>query len=114
MFILLRTRQRASTELKNQDAKPSRKSVTAKGADLTGGKGAGTFDAADGVANDSPHESATKKSSAFVIDFNGSSKEDDTMPSRKPPMRKTFSDVRPFFFFVFYLNRSVEIYNRLI
>ncbi|XP_020278580.1 uncharacterized protein LOC109852128 isoform X3 [Pseudomyrmex gracilis] len=84
--------RRASTELKNQDAKPSRKSVTAKGADLTGGKGAGTFDAADGVANDSPHESATKKSSAFVIDFNGSSKEDDTMPSRKPPMRKTFSD----------------------
>lgn len=95
--------QRITTESRNQEAKPSRRSTVAKGADSTRGKvmAAGAIDTTvDGVLqNGSPNESTTKKSNAFVIDFDDRpSKEDDAMPLKKSSMKKSSNDVRPIFF----------------
>ncbi|XP_018360191.1 PREDICTED: uncharacterized protein LOC108759324 [Trachymyrmex cornetzi] len=83
------TNQRA--ESRNQEAKPSRRST--KGVGSSRSKVTGTIDTVDGVVlqNGSPNES-TKKSDAFMVDFDDrSSKEDDTM-SKKSPMKKSFND----------------------
>ncbi|KYN37123.1 hypothetical protein ALC56_08914 [Trachymyrmex septentrionalis] len=80
------TNQRA--ESRNQEAKPSRRSI--KGANSSRSKVTRTIDTVDGVVlqNGSPNES-TKKSDAFMVDFDDrSSKEDDTM-SKKSPMKKS-------------------------
>ncbi|KAG5323922.1 ZC21C protein, partial [Acromyrmex heyeri] len=80
------TNQRA--ESRNQEAKPSRRST--KGANSSRSKVTGTIDTVDGIVlqNGSPNES-TKKSDAFMVDFDDrSSKEDDTM-SKKSPMKKS-------------------------
>lgn len=92
-------RQYASAEPKIQEAKPSRKSTVTKGADSTGSKAAtiGVVDTTNGVTlqNGSLHESTAKKSDAFIIDFDDQSAEGDTVPSKKPPMKKSSSNVRP-------------------
>ncbi|KAG5314367.1 ZC21C protein, partial [Acromyrmex insinuator] len=83
------TNQRA--ESRNQEAKPSRRST--KGANSSRSKVTGTIDTVDGIVlqNGSPNES-TKKSDAFMVDFDDrSSKEDDTMP-KKSPMKKSSND----------------------
>lgn len=94
--------QRAATESRNQEAKPSRRSTTAKGADSTGSKvtATGAVDTIDGVVlqNGSPYES-TRKSDAFVLDYDDRpSKEDDAMPPKKSSMKKSSNDVNPIFF----------------
>ncbi|XP_011689876.1 PREDICTED: uncharacterized protein LOC105451238 isoform X2 [Wasmannia auropunctata] len=85
--------RRTATESRNQEAKPSRRST--KGADSTGSRTVtGAIDTADGfvLQNDSPNES-TRKSDAFVVDYDDRpSKEDDAMPSKKSSMRKPFND----------------------
>ncbi|EGI60655.1 UPF0418 protein FAM164C [Acromyrmex echinatior] len=83
------TNQRA--ESRNQEAKPSRRST--KDANSSRSKVTGTIDTVDGIVlqNGSPNES-TKKSDAFMVDFDDrSSKEDDTMP-KKSPMKKSSND----------------------
>jgi len=89
--------------LRNQEAKPSKRSTIAKGADSTRGKvtAGGVDTTVDGVLqNGSPNESMTKKSDAFVIDFDDrSSKEDDAAPLKKSSMKKSSNDVRSIFFF---------------
>lgn len=77
--------QRTATESRNQEGKPSRRSTVAKSADSTGNKATAT----DGVLG-SPNESTTRKSDAFVIDFDDrSSREDDAMPLKKSSMKKS-------------------------
>lgn len=92
------SRQCASTEAKNQEAKPSRKSAVAKGEYSTGSKTITNevVDTVDGVAleNDSPHESTPKKSDAFIIDSDDQpAKESDIAPSKKTPIKKSSSNV---------------------
>ncbi|KMQ94127.1 hypothetical protein RF55_5735 [Lasius niger] len=86
----------ASAEPKIQEAKPSRKSTVTKGADSTGSKAAtiGVVDTTNGVTlqNGSLHESTAKKSDAFIIDFDDQSAEGDTVPSKKPPIKKSSSN----------------------
>ncbi|XP_070156917.1 serine-rich adhesin for platelets isoform X2 [Polyergus mexicanus] len=87
----------ASTEPKNQEAKPSRKSAITKGADSTGSKAVTNevVDTIDGVAlqNGSLYESTTKKSDAFIIDSDDqSAKEGDIVPSKKSPIKKSYSN----------------------
>ncbi|XP_050444675.1 uncharacterized protein LOC126848119 [Cataglyphis hispanica] len=87
----------ASTEAKNQEAKPSRKSAVAKGENSTGSKTITNeiVDIVDGVAleNDSSHESTPKKSDVFIIDSDDQpAKENDIAPSKKTPIKKSSSN----------------------
>ncbi|XP_072755450.1 uncharacterized protein [Anoplolepis gracilipes] len=86
-----------SAEPKNQEAKPLRKSAIAKGTDSTGSKAATVevVDTIDDVAlqNGSLYDSTTKKSDAFMIDFDDqSAKEGDLVPSKKSPQKKSSSN----------------------
>ncbi|KAM0729700.1 Zinc finger C2HC domain-containing protein 1C [Formica fusca] len=87
----------ASTEPKNQEAKPSRKSAVTKSADSTGSKAVTNevVDTIDGIAlqNGSLHESTTKKSDVFIIDSDDQpAKEGDIVPSKKSPIKKSYSN----------------------
>ncbi|XP_029662154.1 uncharacterized protein LOC115234903 isoform X2 [Formica exsecta] len=87
----------ASTEPKNQEAKPSRKSTVTKSADSTGSKAVTNevVDTIDGIAlqNGSLHESTTKKSDVFIIDSDDQpAKEGDIVPSKKSPIKKSYSN----------------------
>ncbi|KYM99153.1 hypothetical protein ALC62_10122 [Cyphomyrmex costatus] len=76
---------------RNQETKPSRRSM--KGTDSIGSKITGTVETVDGVVlqNGSPNES-TRKSDAFMVDFDDrSSKEDDTI-LKKSPIKKSSND----------------------
>lgn len=77
--------------------KPSRRST--KRADSSGSKVTGTIDTVDGIVlqNGSPNES-TKKSDAFMVDFDDRSSKEDDMISKKSPMKKSSNDVRVIFF----------------
>ncbi|XP_018399278.1 PREDICTED: uncharacterized protein LOC108776998 [Cyphomyrmex costatus] len=78
-------------ESRNQETKPSRRSM--KGTDSIGSKITGTVETVDGVVlqNGSPNES-TRKSDAFMVDFDDrSSKEDDTI-LKKSPIKKSSND----------------------
>lgn len=96
-----------------------KRSTVAKGADSTRGKvTAGAVDTAvDGVLqNGSPNESMTKKSDAFVIDFDERpSKEDDATPLKKSSMKKSSNDVYMTDFFLLLkfhtLQQMLFIYN---
>ncbi|XP_019700875.2 uncharacterized protein LOC105191682 isoform X1 [Harpegnathos saltator] len=91
--------RRGSTEPKNPDARPARRSVVARAAESIGNKTTtGAADTIDGVVqrNDSSHESATKKSDAFVIDLDDRPKESDTTPPKKATsMRRSSTDKYP-------------------
>ncbi|KYM92831.1 hypothetical protein ALC53_00369 [Atta colombica] len=79
------------TESRNQEVKPSRRST--KRADSSGSKVTGTIDTVDGIVlqNGSPNES-TKKSDAFMVDFDDRSSKEDDMMSKKSPMKKSSND----------------------
>ncbi|XP_025075835.1 uncharacterized protein LOC105433956 isoform X2 [Pogonomyrmex barbatus] len=83
------------TESRNQETKSSRKS-TGKSTDSIGNKATTAVDTTDGTVlqNSSLYESTTRKSNAFMIDYDDRpSREDDAIPSKKSPMKKS-SDVR--------------------
>ncbi|XP_029177169.1 uncharacterized protein LOC114945222 [Nylanderia fulva] len=87
----------ASTiESKNQEAKLSRKSTIAKGADSIGSKTTtiGVGDTTDGVAlqNGSLHESTTKKPDAFIVDFDNQSTEGDAGSTKKSSTKKSYNN----------------------
>lgn len=81
--------RRTTAESRNQETKSSRRTTVARGADSIGNK---AVDNADGIVyrNDSPNESTTRKSDAFTIDFDDRpSREDDAIPSKKSPIKKS-------------------------
>ncbi|KAL6255766.1 hypothetical protein P5V15_013009 [Pogonomyrmex californicus] len=79
------------TESRNQETKSSRKS-TGKSTDSIGNKATTAVDTTDGTVlqNSSLYESTTRKSNAFMIDYDDRpSREDDAIPSKKSPMKKS-------------------------